>query len=127
MKISVVIPCLNAAAIIEKTIKTLTKKLKKINIKQYELIFVDDGSSDGTSSIIKNLKIKKCKLIINEHNLGKSSSLIIGIKKAKYSKIIIWDCDLPYLEKIEKVLKNMKYNDLVYINRRSKKSKLKKK
>ena len=126
MKISFVIPCLNAAAIIERTIKTLAKKLKKINIKQYELIFVDDGSSDGTSRIIKNLKIKKCKLIINEYNLGKSSSLIIGIKKAKYKKIIIWDCDLPYLEKIEKVLKNMKYNDLVYINRRSEKSKLKK-
>ena len=86
MKISVVIPCLNAAAIIKNTIKTLTKKLKKINIKQYELIFVDDGSSDGTSSIIKNLKIKKCKLIINEHNLGKSSSLIIGIKKQNIAK-----------------------------------------
>lgn len=127
MKISFIIPCLNGAKIIENSVKLLTKKLRKINIKQYELILIDDGSKDETSKIVKKIKNKNIKLIINKINLGKSSSLIRGIKKSKYKNIIIWDCDLPYFECIEKVIYNLKTNHLVYINRRSKKSRLKKK
>ena len=51
MKISFIIPCLNGAKIIENSVKLLTKKLRKINIKQYELILIDDGSKDETSKI----------------------------------------------------------------------------
>ena len=127
MKISFIIPCLNASSVIEDSVELLIKKLRKIKIKQYELILIDDGSSDETSNIIKKIKNKKIRLIINKINLGKSSSLIIGIKKSKFKNIIIWDCDLPYFETIEEIIYNLKNNDIVYINRRSKKSRLKKK
>ena len=118
MKISFIIPCLNASSVIKNSVKLLINKLRKINIKQYELILIDDGSIDETNNIIKKIKNKNIKLIINKINLGKSSSLIIGIKKSKYKNIIIWDCDLPYFENIEKVINNLKNNDLVYINRK---------
>ena len=127
MKISFVIPCLNAEPIIKKSIETLSRKLKKIKINHYELIFIDDGSVDQTSKIINKFKNEKIKLIKNHVNLGKSSSLIIGINKAKYNKIIICDCDLPYFKYLENLIIKLKNNDLVYINRRSTKSSLKKK
>ncbi len=127
MKISFIIPCLNAASIIENSLKKLTNILRKMDIKTYELILIDDGSKDDTSKIIKGIRNKKIKLITNQYNLGKSSSLIIGIRKSKFDRVIIWDCDLPYLENIDKVMKNLRNNDIVYINRRSKESKLKRK
>lgn len=127
MKISFIIPCLNAASIIENSLKKLTDILRKMNIKNYELILIDDGSKDDTSNVIKSIRNKKIKLITNRHNLGKSSSLMIGIRKSKFDRVIIWDCDLPYLENIDKVMKYLRNNDIVYINRRSRKSKLKRK
>ena len=58
MKISFIIPCLNASSVIKNSVKLLINKLRKINIKQYELILIDDGSIDETNNIIKKLKIK---------------------------------------------------------------------
>ena len=91
MNISFVIPCLNSELIIKSSVKKLTKKLKKIKNLNYELILIDDGSSDKTNKIINDLKKKNIKIITNSTNLGKSTSLIKGIKLAKFKKIIIID------------------------------------
>ncbi len=56
--ISVVIPTLNEA----KNIPTIINESKKLKY-NYELIFVDDNSQDGTATIIKKLKTKKVKFI----------------------------------------------------------------
>ena len=80
MNISFVIPCLNSELIIKSSVKKLTKKLKKIKNLNYELILIDDGSSDKTNKIINDLKKKNIKIITNSTNLGKSTSLIKGIK-----------------------------------------------
>ena len=124
MKISFVIPCMNSGAVIKNSIKKLNEELSKIKKLNYELIIIDDGSTDKTGQIIKSLKKKNINIITNLVNLGKSSSLIKGIKLAKYKKIIIWDCDLPYFRYIHKLIKLLNNNDFVYINRKSKKSKL---
>ena len=58
MKISFIIPCLNAASIIENSLKKLTNILRKMDIKTYELILIDDGSKDATSKIIKGIRNK---------------------------------------------------------------------
>ena len=80
MNISFVIPCLNSELVIKRSVKKLTKKLKKIKNLNYELILIDDGSSDKTNKVINGLKKKKIKIITNSTNLGKSTSLIKGIK-----------------------------------------------
>ena len=59
MDISFIIPCLNCSNFIELTISKLQKKLKKNNIFNYELILIDDGSTDNTSKILKKLSSKK--------------------------------------------------------------------
>lgn len=123
MKISFIIPCFNSGKIIKNSIKKLEKKLAKKKIK-FEIIIINDGSKDKTHQIIKSLKKNNIKIINNSINLGKSSSLIKGIKLAKYEKVILIDSDMPYFECLDKLIRLLNKNDFVYINRRSKFSKL---
>ena len=127
MRVSIIIPCFNCHRIIKKSILKLQKKLKKFKKIKYELIFIDDGSSDNTVKVISNFISKNITLIKNNKNLGKSLSLIKGINIAKNDRIILIDCDLPYFEYLDTILNKIETEKFIYINRKSKKSKLKKK
>ena len=65
--ISVIVPTLNEISNIDQTIFRLKKLFKEIEIK-YEIIFVDDKSTDGTIAKIENYKkrLKTIKLIISK-------------------------------------------------------------
>lgn len=93
MLVSILIPCYNEKYTIEKLIFKV-KKQKKI---KKQIILVDDGSTDGTSKIIKSkLKSKVDKVIFHKKNLGKGSSIISAQKFIKGDIIIIQDADLEY-------------------------------
>lgn len=125
MKVSLIIPCYNYENLIKDKFLKLKAKLNKIKLK-YEIIYINDGSSDKTLKKIKEIKKKNknIRFINNNINLGKSSSLIKGIKMSKHNNIIIYDCDLPYFNYFEKIVHHLKKFDLIYINRKSDKSKL---
>lgn len=96
IKFSIIIPVLNE----EKNILILTNRIKNI-LKNYiyEIIFVDDNSSDGSKNILEKLKkrFKNLNYIIRKaekKDLFKSCSL--GIKKSKYKYILIMDGDLQH-------------------------------
>ena len=127
MTISFVIPCYNCENIIQNSIERLIKKLIQMRLSKFEIIIVDDGSEDKTYNELKKIKNKKVKIIKNLYNLGKSSSLIKGIKKTSYKKVILFDSDLPYFEYLPKLIRLLNKNHLVYINRKSSKSRLKSK
>ncbi len=125
MNLSLIIPCYNYEKLISSNLKKLILKLKKLNHK-FEIILVNDGSTDKTLDklkIIKN-KYKYIKVFSNKKNTGKSFSLIKGISKSKYSNIVIYDCDLPYFNYLKKIINSLNKNSMVYINRKSKESKL---
>jgi len=91
--ISIIIPVLNEekniGELINEIIVALHKKIK------YEIVIVDDGSSDGTVKSIKD-KIKKysfIKLISHKKNYGQSQSLRTGIMHSKYDYIVTLDGD----------------------------------
>ncbi|NTV23199.1 MAG: glycosyltransferase family 2 protein, partial [Nanoarchaeota archaeon] len=87
MEISVVIPAYNAERCLNITLKSLfSMKLSK----EYEVIVVDDGSTDKTKSIVK--KYKKAKLIC-QNRKGPGAARNIGIKKAKGQFIYFIDSD----------------------------------
>ncbi|BAF70221.1 glycosyltransferase family 2 protein [Nitratiruptor sp. SB155-2] len=107
MKLSVVIPVMNEEENIEPLMKALKEALQGID---YELIFVDDGSTDGTVEKIKELADKRTKLIVFKRNFGQSLAMAAGIDAATGDVIATIDGDLQndprdiplMLEKMEK-------------------------
>ena len=94
MILSVIIPVYNE----EKTIIEILKKIKKnspTNIK-YEVIVVNDGSTDNTKKLLEDNKDLYDKLLINENNKGKGFSVKKGIINSSGSHIIFQDADLEY-------------------------------
>ncbi len=119
-KLSLVIPILNE----EKNIQPLTKKiiqnLKKI---KYEIIFVDDSSSDNSQFKLKSLKkkYKFFKPILRNKKQDLTQSCFDGIRRSKFQNIVIMDGDLQhdpkYIKKMFKIYK--KYNlDIVIGSRK---------
>jgi len=113
--LSVVIPTYNE----EKNVKPLYSQLKKTldGLKQkYEIIFVDDGSTDRTFSILKQLakKDKKLKIIRFKRNFGQSAALAAGFNYAKGNVVITMDADLQnHPSDIPKLLKKIDKADIV--------------
>ena len=109
--ISFIIPSYNESKKILKTINEITQAIKKINIKKYEIIVIDDNSTDSTLKILKNTKIKNLIIYKNKNNLGFGGSIKKGFKLAKNKKIswIPGDNSHPHKE-IEKILNDYKLN-----------------
>ena len=94
-KISIVVPLLNEEESILPLINEIRKAIKPLN-KPYEVIFVDDGSTDGSLKIIKDAaKVdNRLKFISFRKNYGKSAALQVGFKAATGDAIITMDADL---------------------------------
>ena len=95
MDLSVVIPLYNEGESIDELNNSINGILKNSNI-EYELIYVDDGSTDNSwQEIIKisknHSKIYACKFL---KNYGKSMALLAGFEKSKGAVVITMDADL---------------------------------
>lgn len=95
-KISVVIPCYNE----EKAIPIFYKEMNKVMVKMkklyFELIFVDDGSSDSTLEVCKNLskEDKRVKFLSFSRNFGKEAGIYAGLNKSTGDYVTLMDVDL---------------------------------
>ena len=94
-ELSIVIPVLNE----EKNIPILVDRIKGVMSgvdSNYEIIFVDDGSTDGTFNVLKSLYEKNIvhKVIEFRRNFGKSAALSAGFKYVEGNIIITMDGDL---------------------------------
>lgn len=95
--LSIVLPVFNEEIRLRKTLPSLEKFLKDSKKNKIELIFVSDGSTDGTNNIIYNFinsKKYKVSLIKYKKNIGKGYAVKRGILKAKNQWILICDIDL---------------------------------
>jgi len=105
MILSIVIPVYNE----EKTVIEILKKIKdnQSNLFKYEIIVIDDGSTDQSRKLLENNKNLYDKLLINESNRGKGFSIKKGISNASGAYIIFQDADLEYnpddFKKFEKI------------------------
>ena len=95
MQISIVIPFLNEEESLAELYQWLTKVLT-INRFSYEIIFVDDGSTDGSWRVIMQLAEKDAQVrgIRFLRNYGKSQALHAGFKAAEGEVVITMDADL---------------------------------
>ena len=95
MKISVIIPCYNE----EKTIMEIIGLVhQSLNGYDYEIILVDDGSTDNTKIILEENSgsYEKLKVIFHSINYGKGAALRTGFNVAIGEVVIIQDADLEY-------------------------------
>lgn len=106
MKISVIVPIYNA----EKTIERLLNSINSQTYKNYEIILVNDGSTDNTQNILNKYKSEKVK-IINKKNEGVGKARKVGFNHATGDLIFFCDSDdyLPNNQIFEKI--NNKFID----------------
>lgn len=93
--LSIVIPFFNEKENLIPLWNELNKNLENLDCK-VEIIFVDDGSNDGSLEVIENLhrKDKRIKLIRLSRNFGHQAALMAGIASAKGDAVITIDADL---------------------------------
>ena len=114
--ISVVVPCFNEQEALPIFYDELVKVMKDLKSYDYELILVDDGSSDSTLKEMEKLakKDKKVKYISFSRNFGKEAAMYAGFRNTKGDYVCTMDADMqdpPYLLKdMLKILKSEDYD-----------------
>lgn len=96
-KLSIVVPCYNEMESIQLFYDEVEKIRSSMKDKAtFEIIFVDDGSTDKTLDVIKELnsKDKSVQYISFSRNFGKESAMFAGLEKAKGNFIAMMDADL---------------------------------
>ena len=95
--LSIVVPCFNEQKNIFKVISNIKKSLKLSKIDDYEIIIINDGSTDKTSCIIKSLTDKKIRIIDNKKNIGLGNAVMKGyvVAKKKYCMYVPGDNTHP--------------------------------
>ena len=116
--LSIIIPVYNEEQTILKILDRIEKT--KSNNFNYEIIIIDDGSTDKTLQLLENNKNKYSELIKSSRNMGKGHAVIKGLERASGKYVVFQDADLEYdPEEFEKILKiYQKFNaDIVYGSR----------
>jgi len=120
--LSVVIPVFNEEQVIREFIVRLKKTVQQIDC-DYELLFVNDGSRDGTLSILRDEKKsdKKIRVINFSRNFGHQMAITAGMDQAQGDAVIVIDADLqdPPELIVDMVQKWQEGYDTVYARRTS--------
>lgn len=95
MLLSIIVPCYNE----EETVSIFNQEIIKVcgeNGRDYEIIFVNDGSDDNTLANIKELATsdERIRYISFSRNFGKESALYAGLEKSKGDLVAVMDVDL---------------------------------
>lgn len=109
MDISLIIPAYHSAKFLEKNVNLIESELKKIT-RDYEILLVEGGSTDGTGEVAAGIakKNRKVRSIHRKERLGKGKALSIGFRQASGEIAAFTDADLdispkylkPAIEKI---------------------------
>ena len=123
MKLSIICPCFNEEDAIMLFYDELIKNIADLN---YELIFIDDGSTDNTLPTIKNLSgnNENVKFISFSRNFGKESALYAGLELSSGDYVVLIDVDLQdpphFIPKMLEIIETGDY-DVVATRRVSRK------
>jgi dolichol-phosphate mannosyltransferase len=94
--VSVVIPAYNEEGNVSAVFEAVRTSLLGFGV--CEIIFVDDGSRDGTAERVRNLRAQDCsvRLIRFGRNFGQQSALLAGLEVSRGAAVITLDCDLQH-------------------------------
>ena len=96
MLVSLIVPCYNEEESLPILYNALCEVRDQVKDKEFEFIFVNDGSRDKTSSVIKDIaaKDKGVRYTIFSRNFGKEAAMFAGLHKAKGDYVAIMDADM---------------------------------
>ncbi|MGP7817112.1 glycosyltransferase family 2 protein [Niallia sp. 01092] len=97
LTISFIIPSYNEEANIAGVLNAITKEMKQQHY-QFEILFIDDGSTDGTMETIQQLAFDYpvVKYLSFTRNFGKEAAVLAGLQHAKGEAVIMMDADLQH-------------------------------
>ncbi len=116
--ISIIIPCYNEEEALPVYYREMSKIMEEMSDVEFELLFVDDGSSDKTLEILKdfNHKDTRCKYLSFSRNFGKESAIYAGLKNATGDYVATMDVDLQdppgLLPEMYRILKEENYDSV---------------
>ncbi len=94
--ISIVVPLFNECESLPVLIDSIKTTMEKVG-EEWEVVFVDDGSTDDSFNTLKKLRTgldKRMRIFRFSRNYGKSAALSVGIKEARGDVIVTMDADL---------------------------------
>ena len=96
--LSIVIPVLNEAPNLRRLVERLSPVLDGLDGLDWEIVFVDDGSSDGTLEVLRQLHDDnpRLKAISFSRNFGKEIALAAGLRYASGDAVVMMDADLQH-------------------------------
>ena len=116
-KISIIVPCYNEEESLLLFYKEITNTINEMkDYTNFEILFINDGSTDKTLDVLKGLakKDKKIKYISFSRNFGKESAMLAGLEESTGDLVAIMDADLQdppeLLPKMYKIIKFEKYD-----------------
>ncbi|MCI8836056.1 MAG: glycosyltransferase family 2 protein [Ruminococcus sp.] len=117
-KISVIVPCFNEEEALPVYYREMIRVMRKMPEVEFELLFVDDGSTDRTLEILRNLHETdaRCRYLSFSRNFGKEAALYAGLQNAQGDYVATMDVDLQdppgLLPEMYRILKEEPYDSV---------------
>ena len=89
--LSVIVPAFNEAVNIERSVRSLDES----DYPEFEVLVVDDGSTDGTGDLVERLDLPRTR-VLRQENLGKPAALNHGIEEARHDIVVMVDADTVF-------------------------------
>jgi glycosyltransferase involved in cell wall biosynthesis len=113
-RLSVVVPAYNEAAGIADTLRAVLAAVESAGIDGYEVLVVDNASSDGTPAAVQALDEPRIRLLRNARNLGKGASMRRGMLEARGELRLHCDADCgPSLVALPRLLAALEHADVI--------------
>jgi glycosyltransferase involved in cell wall biosynthesis len=92
-KLSVIVPVFNE----RNTVVEVVRRMRAVDLPiEREIIIVDDGSDDGTRSVLSQLGDSTVRVVLHPHNLGKGAAIRTALEHVTGDLVLIQDADLEY-------------------------------
>jgi glycosyltransferase involved in cell wall biosynthesis len=94
--LSIVIPAYNESQSLRTLVEQIVAAIERMQCKSWEIILVDDGSTDGTTELMRQLAAERpgVRAVLLRSNFGKSAALTAGFEEASGRITITMDADL---------------------------------
>jgi len=119
MRISLCVPMYNESSIIADTARELHEYMTEHFGDDFEIIFADDGSRDGSAEIVRSLDLSGVRVVGYEKNQGKGCAVRCGVLASKGDIVLFTDADLAYgtdiIEQASDILEKGEYDEFAAV------------